>query len=93
VYETFYAKVVAENLPIAGSTDPKTGPSFPHPTPGYGYFRHALDATILQSLWRLWCIYEIPPFFGRNNCQPLCTRPFFAAIFQGSQEDSLQNTE
>jgi hypothetical protein len=85
-----YAKIVVESLHI-DPTDPVTGPSFPHPMMSYGCFGHVLDGIFLQSPWRLWCICGTLPFFGENHYQPLCTCPFSAVTFQGSEEASLQN--
>jgi hypothetical protein len=68
VDEMCYAKVGAKSLLVASLTDPESGPLFPHPTPSYGYFTHALDETFLRSPWQLRRIYEIPPSFSGNHC-------------------------
>jgi hypothetical protein len=89
-------KVAAKSLLVGsllaiGPTNPRTGPSFPHPALGCECIEHAWGRTFPRSPWLLRCICVAPPFFGRSDCQLLCIRPSSATVSQETVDVFLQS--
>jgi hypothetical protein len=78
--ESCHEKTVAKSLPIASLIEPKIESPFLHLALGCECSTHALGEIFPRSPWRLWCIYAIPPFFGRSHCRPLFIHPSYVVI-------------